>query len=289
MDTLIITPTVTVPIIAIGGDDDDLLAGGDGNDLLIGGAGDDTLTGGAGNDTLVGGDTDSNLTGGTGDDTYIFEDLWGLGGTVIEALGAIESFDGSSDPAVVDTANDELTITGHGLFEGQAVIYDNGITGTDIEGLESGLTYFVSVVDANTIQLAQSENQALADDVIDLITAGTGTAHTLTPVGDTLDFSGITVPMTFDTGAGTASNGPDTVNFDPNVERIIGTAAATSSTLEGLAPTGSLSTVDAAETPTTCWPPHSTPVRVKSPSTRPASQPSSIRPTPAWSTSTTTP
>jgi Ca2+-binding RTX toxin-like protein len=60
--------TSRVPLIASGGDGDDVIAGSDGDDTLDGGAGNDTLVGNGGNDLLLGGDGDDKLFGGAGDD-----------------------------------------------------------------------------------------------------------------------------------------------------------------------------------------------------------------------------
>ncbi|MEM6717546.1 MAG: calcium-binding protein, partial [Cyanobacteria bacterium P01_C01_bin.147] len=46
----------STPIVADGGNGNDILIGGDGDDILIGGAGVDLLIGGGGNDVLMGGD-----------------------------------------------------------------------------------------------------------------------------------------------------------------------------------------------------------------------------------------
>ena len=54
-DFLNASETLT-PIVADGGDGDDILIGGAGDDILIGGGGADLLIGGAGNDILIGGE-----------------------------------------------------------------------------------------------------------------------------------------------------------------------------------------------------------------------------------------
>ena len=65
------------PVLLVGGNGDDTLAGssyadfldgGDGNDLLDGGSGDDSIFGGSGNDGLIGRDGDDGMNGEDGDD-----------------------------------------------------------------------------------------------------------------------------------------------------------------------------------------------------------------------------
>ena len=46
---------VTVPVVILGGDGDDLINGGNGNDILLGGAGNDNISGSHGNDLIGGG------------------------------------------------------------------------------------------------------------------------------------------------------------------------------------------------------------------------------------------
>ena len=87
------------------------------------------------------------------------------------------AFDGA---AAVNPASDEVTLLGHGLRTGDAVVYDNG-GDTDIVGLTDGATYFVIRVNADTIKLATSAANALAATpiAIDLTADGSGAAHTL--------------------------------------------------------------------------------------------------------------
>ena len=58
------TLPASMPIVADGGADDDVLIGGAGDDALSGGAGDDVLIGGLGQDVLDGGAGDNVLLGG---------------------------------------------------------------------------------------------------------------------------------------------------------------------------------------------------------------------------------
>jgi len=73
----------------------------------------------------------------------------------------------------VDTSLNTLTITAHGFFTGQSM------TLTTSGGLPSPLaistTYYVIVVDANTISLATTLQRAQVSTAIDIATSGTGT------------------------------------------------------------------------------------------------------------------
>jgi hypothetical protein len=101
------------------------------------------------------------------------------------------------DPvADVDAAADTLTVTGHGLATGDAVTYSFGDDDEAIGALTDGDTYFVRVVDANTLRLYGTRDNAV-DDVnrIDLApTSNVVDPHTLQPgmpasVGDLIDTS----------------------------------------------------------------------------------------------------
>ena len=57
-DIFAVASSVNLPVVASGGDGNDILLGGPGRSILIGGAGSDILYGGGGEDLLVGGTTD---------------------------------------------------------------------------------------------------------------------------------------------------------------------------------------------------------------------------------------
>ena len=86
----------------------------------------------------------------------------------------------------VSTANDTITLTGHGYENNYTVKYQNG-GGTSIAGLTSGNTYYVIKVDANTFKLSSSSSGSAetltgtgnADQYIDLIDVA-GVAETTT-------------------------------------------------------------------------------------------------------------
>ena len=71
----------------------------------------------------------------------------------------------------VNAGTNRITISGHGYSTGDAVVYN--ATSADT-GLVSGTTYYVAVVDANTISLSTTEANALAGTVIVLTGDGAG-------------------------------------------------------------------------------------------------------------------
>lgn len=86
------------------------------------------------------------------------------------------TFDASSD---VDTSTDEITVTGHGWSTGDEVIYyDNG--GTALGGVTDGGTYYIIVVDANTVKLATSAANATAGTDVDITSKPSSENHILT-------------------------------------------------------------------------------------------------------------
>ena len=87
----------------------------------------------------------------------------------------VKSFDGDLD--VIDGA-DTITINTHGFTTGDKVTYTDGCA-TQITGLTDGGTYYVIVVDSNTVKLAASESNASAGTAIDLL-GTSGNTHKLT-------------------------------------------------------------------------------------------------------------
>ncbi len=74
------------------------------------------------------------------------------------------------------TAN-TITITAHGFSTGLKV----ALTGTNLPGGLSATTYWIIVVDADTIKVATSLANATAGTPVDITTAGTTSDATLTP------------------------------------------------------------------------------------------------------------
>ena len=103
------------------------------------------------------------------------------------ASGAAVTFT-SVDAAVVDVATNTIVKTAHGLTQGQAVAYSRG-SGTSIEGLTNGQTYFVIRTDADNFKLATTlanstatTNPSVPAVPVDITALGAGTSHTVTPV-----------------------------------------------------------------------------------------------------------
>lgn len=85
----------------------------------------------------------------------------------------------------VNTGTDEITITAHGLENFQRVQFTS--TGAVPTGLTASTTYYLIVVDANTIQVATTYANAFAGTQIDITSVGSGT-HTLTPYEQSMIF-----------------------------------------------------------------------------------------------------
>ena len=86
------------------------------------------------------------------------------GQTFTATFGDFETVRDSKTVAAsaVTTADDTLTITGHGYATGLRVVY-TAEGGTAVTGLTDGTSYYVIKVDANTIKLATTEANAKAD------------------------------------------------------------------------------------------------------------------------------
>ncbi|MCU0548576.1 MAG: DUF4347 domain-containing protein [Leptolyngbya sp. Prado105] len=88
-----------------------------------------------------------------------------------------------SPASAINNNADTITLSNHGFKNGQAVVYSKG-SGSDIDGLEDGSTYFVIVVNSNTIKLAESAKAVEENEAIDLSNAGVqGTDHVLKDPG----------------------------------------------------------------------------------------------------------
>lgn len=78
----------------------------------------------------------------------------------------------------VNTTSNQFTITAHVFFTGLHVRYTG--VGTAPTPITTGVDYYVIRIDANTVQLATSLENALAGTAIDISATGNST-HTLTP------------------------------------------------------------------------------------------------------------
>jgi hypothetical protein len=98
----------------------------------------------------------------------------------------------------MDLTNNTIKISSHGFADLDLVTYSNG-GGTSIGGLTNDRSYYVIYIDANTIKLATSYENADNAVAIDLTSVGTGSAHTLT-------FQGTTVSLLGGAGSGAAAS-----------------------------------------------------------------------------------
>lgn len=73
----------------------------------------------------------------------------------------------------VDTTNDTLTFTNHGLKTGDGVAFESSTTLPT--GISADTKYFVIAVDKNTIAIATSAANATANTRVNITAAGTGT------------------------------------------------------------------------------------------------------------------
>jgi microcystin-dependent protein len=80
-------------------------------------------------------------------------------------------------PANVNITTEEITVTGHS-YRRTGFRVRVSSTGTIIGGLAINTDYYVIVVDANTIKLATTRANAIANTAINLTSQGTGT-HTI--------------------------------------------------------------------------------------------------------------
>lgn len=92
---------------------------------------------------------------------------------------------GTGKTFTVTPANDTLTITAHGYSAGAGPFVASNSGGALPSGIVAGVLYWVSVSDANTLQLHISlEDAVLGQNAVSISTAGTGT-QTLTPATTT--------------------------------------------------------------------------------------------------------
>lgn len=115
----------------------------------------------------------------------------------------------------VNTGTDEITLTAHGLENGQRIQLTS--TGTVPAGLSASTTYYVIFVDANTIQLATSYANAYNGTDIDITSQGTGT-HTLTPYEQSMIFCNTVGAAANDIATGPDSGPPKFVRISMYTE-----------------------------------------------------------------------
>ena len=91
-DSLIVDPSVSLPV------------------TLIGGAGNDTLTGGSGPNTFAGGSGNDLITSRGANDTYLFENNWGVD-TIVDSGGTSDKFDFSAVTSNLTATLGSLSVT----------------------------------------------------------------------------------------------------------------------------------------------------------------------------------
>jgi polygalacturonase len=88
-----------------------------------------------------------------------------------DETGTLHTFDASTD---VDITTDTITVAGHGMTQGQPVLYSKG-AGTELGNISDDSVCFVVNPATNTFQLARSE----ASEAIDIISKPASENHTL--------------------------------------------------------------------------------------------------------------
>ncbi|MGD8418987.1 MAG: hypothetical protein PVJ78_01070, partial [Gammaproteobacteria bacterium] len=128
-------------------------------------------------------------------------------------LDAVPVAFNGSDTDVVDVEGDRILVEGD-WRTGDAVTYSDG-GDTAIGGLSDGVVYYVIDNQDGSIRLAETREDALTRNAIDLLGEGTGLNHSLTGEADTIDlgdFEGASGWRTgnellYSTGGGTAIGG----------------------------------------------------------------------------------
>ncbi|MBP0483557.1 Hint domain-containing protein [Sagittula salina] len=214
----------------------DSLRGGSGADSLSGGAGDDTLDGGAGDDTLDGGDgadffsisdmdradTIHGGEGGTDTDTIAFASATTAQGVTVTFTAGEAGIYAFNDPGATASGAfdqiEDIRATAYAdvldaRLNGAAVTLDGGAGSDTITG-GTGADLLAGGDDADTFVILDGFGG-------DTITGGEGVGGTQDR--DTLDLSGVTVPLTVTyTGpeSGTITDGTSTLTFS-DIERLI--------------------------------------------------------------------
>lgn len=128
-----------------------------------------------------------------GDDEDIVSQIVVTNGGTGYRSALSKTFDGSTS-SVVSITDDTITIVGHGFTNLDLVKYSNG-GGNSIGGLTHNRSYYVIRVNANTIKLAASYDDADTGVAINFTSYGLGDEHSLT-------FEGTRVYLSGGTGSG---------------------------------------------------------------------------------------
>lgn len=156
-----------------GEEDRDVIDGGVGDDIILGSGGSDTLRGASGTDRLNGGTGNDDLTGGTGNDTFQFENGFGV--------DTITDFTIGSDILDLRDVNGatqaNLNISQSGA---DALITIDGLTGTSIRLLN---------VDATELSASDFLTSSGSSTVSSAVVRSTGIFDLDKVEDDTFDFS----------------------------------------------------------------------------------------------------
>ena len=87
--------------------------------------------------------------------------------------------------ASFNTSNEQITIASHGTNTGDLLTYTQGSSA--VQGLSTGVDYYVIKIDDNTIQLATTPSNASSNQAIDLQSQGSGT-HQLKTQGVAISY-----------------------------------------------------------------------------------------------------
>ncbi len=205
--------------IAIGGSGDDTINGAGNDDTLIGNGGIDHLNGAGGNDALSAGAGNDVLSGGDGDDTL----NGGADNDAINGGNGIDTADFSGDGAGVNASLATNTATGTQSGSDTFSSIENISGGNGDDGLtgDSNANFLNGGSGNDAIDGGAGNDTMLGGNDNDLLLAGAGDDTMDGGDGtDSVDFSAITVAVTANLAAGTASSsatGNDTLSHIENL------------------------------------------------------------------------
>lgn len=113
-------------------------------------------------------------------------------------------------PTDVNTTSNEITLTAHGYAHCHCVRFST--TTTAPGGLTNNTTYYVIFVNANTIKLATTFDNAMAGTAIDITTQGSGT-HTISPMEYFIVVCDTNAPVVNAYNSGPGGNAPKYIRF----------------------------------------------------------------------------